>query len=232
MSFPAEKTPEKTNVRYLYWKASVTWVKCPTFLSSFGPPIVKSLTSSYQSLTTPAQLRSYPAEAKFCPTENRPVDIECMLFRFIQSFSHVLNVFTIRCRAKEYWLDEIISLRFRTILSITNFVCQTIIKLYCICVCIIYKHRNARLPCGGTGVRIQVTTLDQVFVVTAPLLNVCHNVWFIDGNTLTMWGWGEAKRAKNKTGSNVSMHTDDIMTSPGILRCWLPSWTKPLQASA
>ena len=99
--FLLKKNPKKTNVRYLYWKASVTWVKCPTFFSSFGPPIVKSLTSSYQSLTTPAQLRSYPAEAKFCPTENRPEDIECMLFKFIQSFSHVSNVFTIVCRAKE-----------------------------------------------------------------------------------------------------------------------------------
>ena len=77
VSLPAEK--KHPNVRYLYWKASVTWVKCPTFLSSLGPPIVKSFTSSYQSLTTPAQLRSLPAEAKFCPTEKRPVDIECTL---------------------------------------------------------------------------------------------------------------------------------------------------------
>ena len=116
VSFSSAK--KKKKFRYLYWKSSVTWVKCPTFLSSFGPPIVKSLTSSYQSLTTPAQLRSYPAEAKFCPTENRPVNIECMLFKFIQSFSYVLNVFTIILYVmKKNWLYEIISLWFRTISS-------------------------------------------------------------------------------------------------------------------
>lgn len=130
VSLPAEKKP---NVRYLYWKASVTWVKCPTFLSSLGPPIVKSFTSSYQSLTTPAQLRSLPAEAKFCPTEKRPVDIECTLSKDLSHhflikalFYNAKNITNIICNKYDIILYcRIIS---RRLLSILYFIYKFITK--------------------------------------------------------------------------------------------------------
>ena len=121
------------NVRYLYWKASVTWVKCPTFLSSLGPPIVKSFTSSYQSLTTPAQLRSLPAEAKFCPTGKRPVDIECTLSKDLSHhflikalFYNAKNITNIICNKYDIILYcRIIS---RRLLSILYFIYKFITK--------------------------------------------------------------------------------------------------------